>query len=100
MIYKLIYQCPTHYNCALLGLFVPISYRYVGILSRHETEKLQHWWTIVLLRIGLAITNTMALKIHDNGDENGGGCSIQQHMFGALFHNNSNSDAPDGEGEL
>ena len=77
VIYKLIYQCPTFYNGVLLSLFLPISYRYKGILNRDETEKLQHWWTIVLLRVGLAITNTMALKVHDTGD---GECSLQQQV--------------------
>ena len=64
VIYKLTYQCPTMYNFILLGLFLPISYRYKGILNQCETERLQHWWTIVALRVCLAIVNTMALQVH------------------------------------
>lgn len=64
VIYKLCVQCPTTFNHMLLALFVPISYRYVGILNFHARERLQHWWTVVGLRIGLAIVNTLALRAY------------------------------------
>lgn len=64
VIFKLIVQCPTIYNLGILALFLPISYRYKGILSHDTTEQLQHWWAIVVLRLGLAVVTTLALNVH------------------------------------
>lgn len=61
VIYKLCIQCPTHFNFMLLALFIPVSSRYVGILTCDPTEKLQHWWTIVALRMLLAIVTILSL---------------------------------------
>jgi hypothetical protein len=41
--------------------FVPIAYRYVGILRQTDT-KVQHWWTILLLRFALVIFTTWNLQ--------------------------------------
>ena len=81
VIYKLNYQCATIYNFFILGLFLPIAHRYKGILNRCKHEKLQHWWMIALLRIGLAIATTMALSVHTS-------CSwrhVPSFMFGSEF---------------
>ena len=61
VIYKLCVQCPTVFNHMILALFVPISYRYARILTFSARENLQHWWTVVALRVGLAIVTTLAL---------------------------------------
>ena len=64
--YKLCVQCPTTYNFMLLALFLPIGYRYKGILSFDPDEQLQNWWTIVALRVGLFSVNTMAFLAYED----------------------------------
>lgn len=76
-IYKLCVECPTIFNHWLLALFVPISCRYVGILNLYKQEQLQHWWTVVVLRVGLAVVNTLALQAY-------GDCAWQ-HTTAFLF---------------
>lgn len=77
VIYKLCVQCPTAFNHMLLALFVPISYRYVGILNFNVNENLQHWWTVVALRVGLAIVNMLALQAY-------GDCALK-HAIAFVF---------------
>lgn len=77
VIYKLCVQCPTTFNHMLLALFVPISCRYIGILNFNAGERLQHWWTVVALRVGLAIVNTLALQAY-------GDCALK-HTVAFLF---------------
>jgi hypothetical protein len=61
VIFKLCIQCPNPHNYATLALFLPIAYRYVGIMNGTDTH-LKHWWTIVVLRILLVIVNTWNLR--------------------------------------
>lgn len=64
VIFKLCIQCSTIYNWGLLALFLPISYKYRQLLAGQTARALQNWWIIVVLRIGLAIVNTLAVRIH------------------------------------
>jgi hypothetical protein len=71
VIYKLCIQCSTIYNFLLLALFLPITYGYVRLLKNNgdrnsDKKVLENWWIVVVLRIGLAIVNAYALKIHGN----------------------------------
>ncbi|CAB9528534.1 expressed unknown protein [Seminavis robusta] len=61
VICRLCIQCPTKYNYWLLAIFVAISYRYKRILNGTDTQ-LNHWWTIVICRILLAVINTWNLQ--------------------------------------
>ena len=61
VIYKLCVQCPRIHNYVTLALFLPIAYRYVGLLRGTDT-KLAHWWTILIWRVLLAIATTWNLK--------------------------------------
>lgn len=61
VIYKLCLQCPTSYHFLTLGMFLPVAYRYVGILRRTDT-RLDHWWTIIVWRVMLAIVTTWNIQ--------------------------------------
>lgn len=63
-VYKLCYECPTIYNFVLFSLFAPISSRYVGILNSDPKERLQNWWTIIVLRVGLFFVTTSAIRAY------------------------------------
>eukprot|EP00542_Grammatophora_oceanica_P021711 CAMPEP_0194049982 /NCGR_PEP_ID=MMETSP0009_2-20130614/32324_1 /TAXON_ID=210454 /ORGANISM="Grammatophora oceanica, Strain CCMP 410" /LENGTH=155 /DNA_ID=CAMNT_0038696329 /DNA_START=132 /DNA_END=599 /DNA_ORIENTATION=+ len=47
--FKFCYECPDFYNFLLLLCYIPLCYRYYGILSRRD-KTLPHWWTVVLIR--------------------------------------------------
>jgi hypothetical protein len=54
-IYVFLFQCLNMYNWITFLCFVPIGYRYIGILR--ETDKtLNHWWIVVLMRVGLTVS--------------------------------------------
>jgi hypothetical protein len=54
-IYVFLFQCPNVYNWMTFLYFLPIGYRYIGILR--ETDKaLSHWWIVVLMRVGLTVS--------------------------------------------
>mmetsp|Transcript_7679 Transcript_7679/g.10051 ORF Transcript_7679/g.10051 Transcript_7679/m.10051 type:complete len:162 (+) Transcript_7679:372-857(+) len=72
VIFKLCAQCSTIYNFGLLALFIPISYKYVQVLNG-KPGALKNWWVIIVLRIGLVIVNTYALRAH-------GSCNLEQVM--------------------
>lgn len=61
VIYKLCLQCPTAHHVATLALFLPIAYRYVGLLRGTDTC-LEYWWTILIWRILLAVETTWNLQ--------------------------------------
>ena len=64
--YVFLAQCPDFWNWTTFWLFVPISYRYYFILSdprgRNFEWQLRHWWTIIVIRIGLYIVTFYNLR--------------------------------------
>ena len=62
VIFKLCIQCPNELNYLTLMIFLPIAYRYVGLMNGTDTQ-LRHWWTIVVLRILLVVVNTWNLRV-------------------------------------
>eukprot|EP00977_Amphora_coffeiformis_P012311 scaffold3043_cov180-Amphora_coffeaeformis.AAC.3 len=61
VIYTLCIQCPTFYHYFTLAMFCPISVRYVGILRGTDT-RVDHWWTVLLWRVLLAIVTTWNMQ--------------------------------------
>lgn len=61
VIFLLCAQCPTAYNYVLLVLFGVVAYRYVGIL-RGTDHQLRHWWTVIVVRVLLAIYTTRDIQ--------------------------------------
>jgi hypothetical protein len=53
--YVFLAQCPDVWNWVTFWLFVPIAYRYSFILNHPEDPRyavqLNHWWTIVVIRL-------------------------------------------------
>lgn len=54
-------QCPDIYNYYTFLLYLPLIYRYWGILQ--QTDKtLGAWWTVILIRILLTIVTTLSFS--------------------------------------
>lgn len=54
-IFVFLFQCPNNYNWITFGFFLPIGYRYIGLL-RGTDKTSSRWWIVVLMRVGLAVT--------------------------------------------
>ena len=52
-IYKMCYECPNVYFLTLSALWLLLSVRYHRILR--DTDDLKHWWSVVLIRVVMAI---------------------------------------------
>jgi len=72
IIHQLCVACPSIHNYWTLALWLPISYRYYFLLKQctvdernlqqNHAKVLQHWWTVVVLRLGLYYINYSNLQ--------------------------------------